>query len=97
MEDGFVEEVRGLTTNGMKLSRTARQALGYRQLLEHLEEEISLDEAIEKTKQHTKKFARRQERWFRRDPRIHWFDIEENPLELLPTLVKEWRHASHQI
>jgi len=95
MQDGFLEEVRGLTENGMELSRTARQALGYRQFLEYLEGETSLDEAIEKAKQGTKKFARRQERWFRRDPRIQWFDVEENPLELIPTLVKEWRHVSH--
>ena len=91
MQDGFFDEVRELTKNGRQLSRTARQALGYRQFLEHLNGGISLSEAIENAVQQTKKFARRQERWFRRDPRIQWFDIDENPLELIPSLVEEWR------
>ena len=93
MEMGFFEEVCGLTENYGTLSRTARQALGYRQFLDHLSGNISLDEAIDIAKQQTRKFARRQERWFRRDPRIQWFDIDENPLEVLPSLVEEWRHA----
>ena len=91
MKDGFLDEVRELTKNGRQLSRTARQALGYRQFIEHLEGRVSLSEAVESAVQQTKKFARRQERWFRRDPRIQWFDIDENPLEIIPTLVEEWR------
>tara|TARA_B100000686_G_C16796084_1_gene982452 strand:+ start:1640 stop:2494 length:855 start_codon:yes stop_codon:yes gene_type:complete len=93
IQDGFVDEVRQLIDNRNQLSRTARQALGYRQFLEHLEGSVSLSEAIKSTVQKTKKFARRQERWFRRDPRIQWFDIDENPLELIPSLVKEWRQC----
>ena len=93
MEMGFFEEVCELTENYGILSRTARQALGYRQFLDHLNGNISLDEAIDIAKRQTKKFARRQERWFRRDPRIKWFDIGGNPLEVLPSLVEEWRHA----
>ena len=95
MQDGFLEEVRELTTYGNGLSRTARQALGYSQFLEYLDGNVSLDQAIDAAKQQIKKFSKRQERWFRRDPRIQWFDIKENPLELISTLVEEWRHASN--
>ena len=82
-----------LTESYGTLSRTAGQALGYRQFLDHLNGNISLSEATDIAKRKTKKFARRQERWFRRDPRIQWFDIDRNPLEVLPSLVEEWRYA----
>ena len=93
MEMGFFEEVCRLTESYGALSRTAGQALGYRQFLDHLNGNISLSEATDIAKRKTKKFARRQERWFRRDPRIQWFDIDRNPLEVLPSLVEEWRYA----
>ena len=56
------------------LSRTARQALGYRELLAHVEEGVPLDEAVAEAKRRTRAFARRQWAWFRRDPRISWLD-----------------------
>ncbi|HMK10964.1 MAG TPA: tRNA (adenosine(37)-N6)-dimethylallyltransferase MiaA, partial [Acidimicrobiales bacterium] len=65
------------------LSRTAGQALGYRELLAHLRGDIGLDEAVELAITRTRQFAVRQERWFRRDPRIVWIDVDDgaNPLE----------------
>ncbi|HJL89082.1 MAG TPA: tRNA (adenosine(37)-N6)-dimethylallyltransferase MiaA [Acidimicrobiales bacterium] len=80
---GFVDEVRTLASLPGGLSRTARQALGYRQLLEHLEGRCGLEEAINAAVVATRRFARRQERWFRRDPRITWMDAEEDPMEVL--------------
>lgn len=71
MADGFLDEVAGLMASG--LSRTAAQALGYRELMAHLSGEIGLEEALEEAAKRTRKFARRQQRWFRRDPRIAWF------------------------
>lgn len=73
IEDGFLDEVRALEAIGA--SRTAAQALGYRELLGHLAGEVSLDEALEQAVIRTRRFARRQDRWFRRDPRIHWLDM----------------------
>jgi tRNA dimethylallyltransferase len=70
--DGFVDEVRALLARPAGLSRTARQALGYAELLDHLEHGTPLDEAIDTAVRRTRRFARRQERWFRRDPRIEW-------------------------
>ena len=72
MMDGFLEEARALMEH--PLSRTAAQALGYRDLLAHLRGELSMDEAVERTEIRTRQLARRQMRWFRRDPRILWFD-----------------------
>jgi tRNA dimethylallyltransferase len=73
---GFVAEVRGLAARspGLREGVTASRALGYRQLLAHLDGELSEDQAREQTVQGTRRFARRQGGWFRRDPRITWLD-----------------------
>ena len=72
-EDGFVDEVKSLEKN-LRLGKTAFRALGYSQVLSLLAGEIIEDEAITLTINATKKFARRQLSWFRRDPLIHWLD-----------------------
>lgn len=69
---GFVDEVQALAKRPGGLSPTARQALGYRELLAHVEHGVPLDDAIEQAIVRTRRFARRQQRWFRRDPRIIW-------------------------
>lgn len=89
MHQGFLAEVRGLAARG-GLSRTASQALGYRQLLDHVQGEVSLADALEKAIVATRQFARRQERWFRRDPRIRWFDVEANVMEAFELVMGEW-------
>jgi tRNA dimethylallyltransferase len=87
---GLVDEVRALRDGGA-LSRTAAQAIGYREVLDHLEEtEPSLDAALEATVVRTRQFARRQRMWFRRDPRISWFGAPENPCTTLPALLASW-------
>ena len=73
---GFLAEVRDLrATYGSRLSRTAAQALGYRELLAHIDGHGPIDEALAEAQRRTVSFAKRQERWFRRDPRIHWIDM----------------------
>jgi len=69
---GFVDEVRGLERRGLREGRTASRALGYRQILRFLAGECSEDEARLETVIGTRKFARRQATWFKRDPRIRW-------------------------
>ncbi len=76
-EAGFLDEVRGLAAAPGGLSRTARQALGYREVLEHLEDGVPLAAATDRIVLRTRQFARRQLRWFRRDPRIRWLTAEE--------------------
>jgi tRNA dimethylallyltransferase len=74
VEAGLVDEVRALAARPQGISRTARQALGYREVLAHLEEDRPLDQCLEQTVLRTRQFARRQASWFRRDPRITWRD-----------------------
>ena len=86
MEDGFLDEVRRLLADPRGLSRTARQALGYRELCSHVEDGVPLDEAVELAVRRTRRFARRQASWFGRDPRIHWLDAGDHPEGLLDAL-----------
>ena len=72
--EGFVAEVRGLTQAGLREGRTASRALGYAQVLRFLAGEWSQEQAAAQTVRATQRFARRQESWFRRDPRITWLD-----------------------
>jgi tRNA dimethylallyltransferase len=72
---GFEAEVRGLVGAGLREGKTASRALGYRQMLRYLDGECTLDEAREETVKATRRFARRQESWFRRDPRVRWLDV----------------------
>jgi len=81
LADGFLDEVRCLAEQ--PLSRTARQALGYRELLAHLDDGVPLDEAVDLAVVRTRKFARRQMRWFRRDPRLRWFPTPADPIAVL--------------
>jgi len=75
-EEGMVEEVRGLIDKGLRESKTARQAIGYAQALEQIDGVIDQDDAIAHTTQLTQRYSRRQMSWFRRDPRINWFDYQ---------------------
>jgi tRNA dimethylallyltransferase len=75
MDMGFLDEVQRLSDSEMSV--TARQALGYKELLAYVRKETSLEEALTIAIQRTKRFARRQQRWFRRDPRIHWIDFSD--------------------
>jgi tRNA dimethylallyltransferase len=87
---GLVDEVRALRDRG-GLSRTAAQAIGYRELLDHLDgAEPSVDAAFEAVVLRTRRFARRQRMWFRRDPRIRWFGAPDNPCTTLPALLASW-------
>ncbi len=87
IDRGLVDEVTSLLAAPGGLSRTARQALGYKELIDHLEGRSSRSEAIEQIVVRTRQFAVRQERWFRRDPRVHWVDVVRNPVaEVLPVL-----------
>ncbi|GGZ46130.1 tRNA dimethylallyltransferase [Streptomyces inusitatus] len=71
-EDGFVDEVRALEAQGLREGLTASRALGYQQILKALAGEYTEQEARAETVRATKRFARRQDSWFRRDPRVHW-------------------------
>ena len=71
---GLEAEVKDLVHQGLRDGMTASRALGYQQMLRHLDGELTLDQARQDTVKATRRFARRQESWFRRDPRIRWLD-----------------------
>jgi tRNA dimethylallyltransferase len=75
---GLVDEVRTLRDSGM--SRTAAQALGYKELLAHLDGAQPLAETVEQIVVRTRQFAVRQLRWFQRDPRVRWVDVVSDPV-----------------
>ncbi|WP_030396660.1 tRNA (adenosine(37)-N6)-dimethylallyltransferase MiaA [Kitasatospora purpeofusca] len=83
--DGLLDEVRALEEIGLREGRTASRALGYQQVLDHFAGTCTEDEARAETVRATKRFARRQESWFRRDDRIHWLSrpAGTDPAELL--------------
>ena len=87
---GLLHEVRSLAARPTGLSKTARQALGYRELLAHVEQGLPLDRAVIEAVDRTRRFARRQRMWWRRDPRVRWLGAAENPLAVLPALLGEW-------
>lgn len=74
LEAGFVKEVQHLMALDPPWSRTASRAIGYPELQGYLEGDLSFEEAVTLAVQHIRQFSVRQERWFRRDPRITWFD-----------------------
>ena len=83
VQSGLVEEVQALATRPAGLSRTARQALGYREILAHVENGAPLDDCLEEAMRHTRQFARRQASWFRRDPRVRWAESGEGVQDLV--------------
>ncbi len=80
MDAGLLDEVRELGARPGGLSRSARQALGYRELLAHLERRVPLADAVDEAIRRTRALARRQWAWFRRDPRIVWVDPDDDPV-----------------
>ena len=86
--DGLVGEVEALAARG-GFSRTAAQALGYKEILEVIEGRIGQDEATELIVTRTRQFAVRQERWFRRDPRVRWIDVEHDPVAEVAPIVAD--------
>jgi tRNA dimethylallyltransferase len=91
VDQGLVAEADRLRGRPGGMSRTARQALGYREVLAHLEEGVPLDFAIAEAGRRTRAFARRQRVWWRRDPRLRWYGAAENPFAVIPQLLGDWR------
>lgn len=80
---GWVQEVADLRVRAWPWSATAYQVLGYALILDHLDGKLTLEEAVEEVKRRTRKYARRQLRWFQADPRIVWFEDPDAAAEYL--------------
>lgn len=87
LDAGLLDEVRALVARPGGLSRTARQALGYRELLAHIEQGAPLQAEVDEAVRRTRALARRQWAWFRRDPRIDWLDPAG---DLVAQLLERW-------
>ena len=80
INEGLEEEIRSLLQSGeLKEGTTAYQAIGYKELIPYFEGEATLDECIEKIKLESRRYAKRQLTWFRRDERINWIMLDKNP------------------
>lgn len=75
MEDGLVEEVRGLRRMGYGPELKPMQSIGYKEINRYIDGEIGLEEAVGLIKRDTKRFAKRQMTWLRRDKEINWFEL----------------------
>lgn len=91
--DGLVDEVAAILAD-RGLSRSAGQALGYKEIVSHLEGRIGLDEAVDRIVVRTRQFAVRQLRWFGRDPRIVWVDVVHDAVaEATPAVLRAFAEA----
>ena len=75
IEKGLVDEVKDLLAKGYKKNMTSMQALGYKEIAEYQQGEITFEEAIKLVKKRTKRFAKRQLTWFNRDQNITWYNL----------------------
>ena len=74
VQDGLVDEVRGLLERGFRKAITAPQAIGYKEIVAALEGECSMEEAIAQVKIATRRYAKRQRSWLRADSGVQWID-----------------------
>jgi tRNA dimethylallyltransferase len=86
---GLADEVQQLL-DGPSLSRTASQAIGYKEIIGAITDQGSMDDAFDTAVRRTRSFARRQRMWFRRDPRITWLGATDNHCAVLPALLATW-------
>jgi tRNA dimethylallyltransferase len=83
VEDGLVEEVKSLLDSGFREGITSPQAIGYKEIVSYLDGDCSLDEALDSIKLSTRRYAKRQRTWFRKDKRIHWIDADALDLDAM--------------
>jgi tRNA dimethylallyltransferase len=76
--DGLVDEVKSLLAEEKPLSKQASSAIGYAEIIEHLNGRISLEDAIELIKKNTRRFAKNQRTWFKTFKNVHWLDVEQD-------------------
>jgi tRNA dimethylallyltransferase len=86
VEGGLVDEVRELAP---RLGRTARTAVGYREILDALGGKWPIERAFDEIARNTRKLARRQRTWFQRDPRVQWIPWSQDPIQMCDRIEEE--------
>lgn len=94
IEKGLIEEVQHLLDAGFRTALTAPQAIGYKEIVSYLDGAISLDEAIESIKTATRRYAKRQRTWLRRDSRVQFLDADTLTVDQITTMVVSAYHQS---
>jgi len=89
IRQGFVHEVRGLIESGIPKHALSMQSLGYKEIIAFLNGTFSLSEAIEEIKKNTRRFAKRQNTWFKADERIKWVDMQCLSARQVAVMIKE--------
>ena len=91
IEQGFIDEVKNVLNKGYDKNLNSLNTVGYKEIIQYLGGEISLDRAIELIKRNTRHYAKRQLTWFRKDKRIQWFDIKN--ISQLDNIAEEIIHS----
>lgn len=91
IKEGLLREVKSLIERGYDRELVPLKTVGYKEMFEHLEEKYALKRAIELVKRNTRRYAKRQLTWFKKDKEIHWFEVET--LKLIDKIVEEYRGA----
>ena len=88
IELGLVAEVESLLDSGFREAITASQAIGYKEIVAALDGKCSMDDAIEQIKTSTRRYAKRQRTWFRKEKRIHWIDANNPDSDFVEAALK---------
>lgn len=86
--EGLIDEVKALLDRKYARTLPSMQGLGYKEIVEYLDGATSLEEATRRLKRNTRRFAKRQYTWFRRDSRIRWLDVDELPVEAVAARIR---------
>ena len=87
LENGLIEEVKELLRQGVPKTNTAMQAIGYKEMVEYLDGYLTLEEAVDKIKQESRRYAKRQLTWFRRNEGAYWLEATLPKEELSETVI----------
>ena len=91
IETGFLQEVEALLARGYSPDLPTLSAIGYGEMVQHLQGKLSMEEAIALMKKRTRIFVRRQANWFKEaDPQIHWFQMQEQTIPEIAALIQNW-------
>lgn len=93
--NGLVDEVARLDAQGIRESQTARQAIGYKEVLAYLDGDLTLEETVQAVMRNTKRYAKRQLSWLRRDGRVQWISVSQiEQGEALEMICRDWSNNS---
>ena len=90
-ESGLVDEVQGLLAEGLSPTANAFKAIGYREVLAALQHGEDAHSVRDEVKRKTRRYAKRQRTWFRREPDLHWLDGHAEPQWLVERIVELWQ------